>query len=247
MSGFVGRMGNIVGRKGVGDTGYVVSAYQPQVLNPRTEGQVVQRTAFSMLVSLAKLFSRNLLVGLAASGRSKGGNWLSAFIAANYHAIVRDATGTAVTINYRDLVLSIGSEARPTMQYSEVEEADSLLTRLSVNVASEMTDSERAKGIRVICLIEGEKNRVLSVDVAPGETTANFDLSAPVGQSPYYGRLAHVWAYQIATPSSGAVVDYGDMEIGASVVQAWERGSRLSGLSYSDSAYLGSILLRQQA
>lgn len=247
MSGFVGRMGNIVGRKGVGDTGYVVSAYQPQVMNPRTEGQVVQRTAFSMLVSLAKLFSRNLLVGLAASGRSKGGNWLSAFLAANYHAIKRDATGTAVTIDYSDLVLSIGSETRPRLDNMEVEVNDGLLGRLSVNVSSEMADAERAKGIKVICLIEGEKNRILAEHVNPNETTANFDLAAPVGQSPYYGKRAHVWAYQIATPSSGAVVDYGDLEIGASAVQAWERGSRLSGLSYSDSAYLGSVELVQQS
>lgn len=61
LGGFSGRVGNVVGSKIFGID--VMRSYQPNVANPRTPGQVTQRTKFSLVVLFLRQFLDILKIG----------------------------------------------------------------------------------------------------------------------------------------------------------------------------------------
>lgn len=62
-TGFVKRLGSVVGQK-AGNGKYKVYAYQPDVTNPRTDAQLIQRAKFTFVTQLAAIFTDAGIIGL---------------------------------------------------------------------------------------------------------------------------------------------------------------------------------------
>lgn len=106
---FRGRVGGLVYSKGEGAENYV-RAYQPQVLNPKSEAQVDQRAKMNLIGRLSQVTPKSILMGMGGSGRMRR----SAFNAnlLNMATIDRSAPGTVVAqLNPEDIIFSRGAEA----------------------------------------------------------------------------------------------------------------------------------------
>lgn len=105
---FRGRVGGLVYSKGEGAENYV-RAYQPQVLNPKTEGQIDQRAKMNLIGRLSEVTPKSVLIGMGGTGRMRR----SAFNAnlLNVATIDRTVPGTVVAqLNPEDIIFSRGAE-----------------------------------------------------------------------------------------------------------------------------------------
>lgn len=106
---FRGRVGGLVYSKGEGAENYV-RAYQPQVLNPKTESQVDQRAKMNLIGRLSEITPKSVLVGMGGSGRMRRSAFNSNLL--KMAIIDRSAPGiVSAQINPEDIVFSRGSEA----------------------------------------------------------------------------------------------------------------------------------------
>jgi len=71
--GFIGKTGGLVGKRWKG--GYIVSAYQPKVANPKSTNQLIQRTLFKESLAIVQSF----LHGTMAETISTGWNGMTAW------------------------------------------------------------------------------------------------------------------------------------------------------------------------
>lgn len=112
-TGFVKRLGNTVGYK-MGGGKYGMSAYQPEVINPRTVPQRVQRAKFAFLRKLGGMFGDIALMGLE---RQPYNTLSQAFMGVNMPLVVmygspyEDEVNVALTADA--LKLSMGYEPAP--------------------------------------------------------------------------------------------------------------------------------------
>lgn len=250
MSGFVGKVGNLVGRKSA--TGYVVSAYQPSVYNPSTSKQVGVRTAFSMLAEVGKLFGKENLGSLPSMVRQRGGSYLSQFIRLNFPAVTYEPVAGLYpipsVIRYADLRLSVGSLPVPTLTGWDLNFVDGLLQSVRVSVLTDGLDPIAPEGrIRVVLVLEDERPHVFGLDVE-NNSQAEFDLSNPRGgQSEFIGMIAHVFAYSYGQPLGSDAAHYGQLDGSNQSNATIEKPASIRtgnlGLSFSDSVYLGQFLL----
>lgn len=114
-TGYVKRLGGTVGQK-AGDGKYKIYAYQPEVINPRSYGQRVQRAKFSFLGRMACMFTDAGLVGLE---RQPYTNLRTAFMSLNMSNVVMNAAPDDESVNVsqsaQSVMLSKGYEAPPSM------------------------------------------------------------------------------------------------------------------------------------
>lgn len=112
-TGYVGRLGVTVGQK-AGDGKYKIYAYQPEVRNPRSYGQRVQRAKFSFLGYMASLFTDAGLVGLE---RQPYTSLRNAFMSLNMKNVVMNAAPDDESVNVLQsaglVMLSKGYEPAP--------------------------------------------------------------------------------------------------------------------------------------
>ena len=112
-TGYVKRLGGTIGQK-AGNGQYKIYAYQPDVYNPRTDAQILQRAKFTFCTQLAALFTDDALVGLE---RQPYANLRTAFLSLNIKQV---AVNELITPNEVDvyascplMVLSKGYEPAP--------------------------------------------------------------------------------------------------------------------------------------
>ena len=106
---FRGRVGGLVYSKGEGAENYV-RAYQPQVLNPKTEGQVDQRAKMNLIGRISEVTPKNVLIGMGGTGRMRRSGFNANLL--NAATIDRTVPGTVVAlIDPEDIVFSKGAEA----------------------------------------------------------------------------------------------------------------------------------------
>lgn len=112
-TGFVKRLGNTVGYK-MGGGKYGMSAYQPEIINPRTVPQRVQRAKFAFLRKLGGMFGNVALMGLE---RQPYNTLSQAFMGVNMPLVMmygepyEDEVNVALTADV--LKLSMGYEPTP--------------------------------------------------------------------------------------------------------------------------------------
>lgn len=113
-NGFVKRLGSTVGYK-IGGGKYGMSAYQPEVRNPQTIPQRVQRAKFSFLRTLAKQFTNAGLLGLE---REPYAQVAQAFMSLNMPKVIVSGSPSVVEVDVYatcpDIVLSNGYEVAPS-------------------------------------------------------------------------------------------------------------------------------------
>ena len=114
-TGYVKRLGATVGQK-AGNGKYKIYAYQPEVINPRSYGQRVQRAKFSFLGYMAGMFTDAGLVGLE---RQPYTSLRTAFMSLNMKNVVMNAAPDDESVNVSEsaelVMLSKGYEPAPAM------------------------------------------------------------------------------------------------------------------------------------
>lgn len=103
-----GKVGNVVGRIRQGRT--IVSIYQPNVSNPRTDAQIAQRARFTALAKPLAAMSGFLKVGFHNLDGYKTGNYYSAAIGYNMRIPnIFDEQGSEVEVDLSKLAVSNGN------------------------------------------------------------------------------------------------------------------------------------------
>ena len=108
-TGFVRRLGNVVGMF-AGNGRYKIVNYNPNVYNPRTEAQLIQRAKFSFLGRLAAVLGKDALAGMSNLGYVQLAH---AFISRNMAGVVmdtrQDPTQVMPALSLENMLLSAGS------------------------------------------------------------------------------------------------------------------------------------------
>ncbi len=144
LGGFSGRIGNVVGSNIFGID--VMRSYQPNVANPRTTGQVSQRTKFSLVVQFLRQFNHVLSIGFKL--RAVNMSAFNAAVATNLSAAV---TGTApdFSIDLPNLEIAQGALPGPTNANIAAAANTAISFNWSENNVLNLTDS----GDKVFALV----------------------------------------------------------------------------------------------
>ena len=154
-SGFVKRVGNVIGQK-AGDGKYRISAYQPDVTNPRSTAQQVQRSKFSFLGKLAVILGNEALVGMS---NTKHRTTQLAFISKNIPnvamQVIGDPTQVDPVLTMRLLQMSDGGVVTPQLSLESVRPST-----VSVTVGTPYSiDSMRPTSVVLVALCYSEMSR----------------------------------------------------------------------------------------
>lgn len=219
-SGFVKRVGNVVGQK-AGDGKYRISAYQPDVTNPKSTSQQVQRSKFSFLGKLAVILGNEALVGMS---NTKHRTTQLAFISKNIPNVVMQVIGDPTQV---DPVLSMSR-----LQMSDGGVVTPRLTLVSdsenvVNILAETPysmDSMRPTSVVLVAFCYSELSRtgyratVATADyVEFDEGNARIDklklnVDTGAGAVPPGGFPCVVLAYNVQLPLNYYRTRYGDVQ-----------------------------------
>lgn len=219
-SGFVKRIGNVVGQK-AGEGKYRISSYQPEVVNPRTNPQQVQRSKFSFLGKLAVIMGNNAIIGWS---NAKYRTTQLAFISRNMPNVTMDILGDPTQVNptltIPAMMLSDGGLITPSLELSATNESTvEVIARTVYGI-----ENNRPTSVIVVavCLTEvsrtGYRASVAEYDYTKdvdGEVaTASHELPVDVGSgaTPPTGFPIVVFAYNKQLPIGGYRSHYGNVE-----------------------------------
>lgn len=219
-SGFVKRVGNVVGQK-AGDGKYKISAYQPDITNPKSTAQQVQRSKFSFLGKLAVILGNEALVGMS---NTKYRTTQLAFISKNIPnvamQVIGDPTQVDPVITMSRLQMSDGGVVTPQLTLASVSEN-------KVSVIAETPygiDSMRPTSVVLVALCYSELSRpgyratVMTTDyikftdgiAATDEVRLTVDIGS--GATPSTGFPCVVLAYNVQLPLNSYRTRYGDVQ-----------------------------------
>lgn len=177
---FRGRVGGLVYSKGEGAENYV-RAYQPQVLNPKSEAQVDQRAKMNLVGRLSEVTPKGVLVGMGSSGRMRRSAFNSNLL--KMATIDRSASGTVVAqLNPEDVVFSRGVEALS----ADVSSA-AVVTATQVSIGLTLTDSTLASkyGERIVVAVIDPEDKggysFLRTSEVLFENTEAMTITVPFG------------------------------------------------------------------
>lgn len=219
-SGFVKRVGNVVGQK-AGEGKYKISAYQPDITNPKSTAQQVQRSKFSFLGKLAVILGNEALVGMS---NTKYRTTQLAFISKNIPnvamQVIGDPTQVDPVITMSRLQMSDGGVVTPQLKLENVSES-------SVVVTAETpfsTKSMRPTSVVLVAFCYSELSRpgyratVMTADytrfkdglVLTEELKLTVDIGS--GATPSTGFPCVVLAYNVQLPLNSYRTRYGDVQ-----------------------------------
>lgn len=219
-SGFVKRIGNVVGQK-AGEGKYRISSYQPEIINPRTTPQQVQRSKFSFLGKLAVIMGDGAIIGWS---NTKYRTTQLAFISRNMPNVKMDILGDPTQVNptltMPAMMLSDGGLITPSLELSATNEST---VEVIARTEYGMADNRPTSVIVVaVCLTEvsrqGYRASVAEYDYTKDEdgeiATAAHELHVDVGTgaTPPAGFPVVVFAYNKQLPLGGYRSHYGNVE-----------------------------------
>ena len=202
-NGFVKRLGSTIGYK-IGGGKYGISAYQPEVRNPQTIPQRVQRAKFLFLRVLAKQFTNAGLIGLE---REPYATVAQAFMSLNMPKVQMinnpDVVQVDVYESCPDIILSSGYFVPPVVAVSGLRAGT-----LEFSVSTSRTGAdEKPDGVLVVIGVDKLMGvagyEVQLFDYAyteqndrrwytPNKTVA---IAYPGGDPTTYNYQAYIWAY----------------------------------------------------
>ena len=249
-SGFVKRVGNVIGQK-AGDGKYRISAYQPDVTNPKSTAQQVQRSKFSFLGKLAVILGNEALVGMS---NTKHRTTQLAFISKNIPNVVMkvigDPTQVDPVLSMSRLQMSDGGVVTPQLSLESVSE-----NVVRITAATKYSiDSMRPTSVVLVAFCYSELSRpgyrasVATADYVKfddgeaktDELNLNVDIGA--GAMPPGGYPCVVLAYNVQLPLNSYRTRYGDVQVvdyqGGKALGAVDTVKALSGRAlYSKSVH----------
>lgn len=220
-SGFVKRIGNVVGQK-AGDGKYRITAYQPEVTNPRTDAQTTQRAKFSFLGKMAVMFGKEALAGLA---NTKFRTTQLAFISQNMPnvqmQVIGDPTQVDPVLSLRKVNLSAGGVITPVLTVEAIDE-----TTMRVDADTRYyIDGARPTHIVVValCLSEVTRNGYrAAVTMVPyaefQDGVAHVDhiemtVDVGSGATPQTGFPCVCYAYNVQITRDSLRTHYGNLDV----------------------------------
>lgn len=219
-SGFVKRIGNVVGQK-AGEGKYRISSYQPEVVNPRTTPQQVQRSKFSFLGKLAVIMGENALIGWS---NTKYRTTQLAFISRNMPNVKMDILGDPTQVNptltMPAMMLSDGGLITPTLLLAGANEST---VEVEAKTVYGMEGNRPTSVIIVaVCMTEvsrpGYRASVAEYDYTKEEDgevatgTHQLPVDVGTGATPPTGFPVVVFAYNKQLPLGGYRSHYGNVE-----------------------------------
>lgn len=219
-SGFVKRVGNVVGQK-AGDGKYKISAYQPDITNPKSNAQQVQRSKFSFLGKLAVILGNEALVGMS---NTKHRTTQLAFISKNIPNVVMqvigDPTQVDPVLSMGRLQMSDGGVVTPQLKLETVSESV-----VSVGATTPYSiDSMRPSSVVLVAFCYSELSRpgyrasvttadYIRFDDGLAKTDAlNLNVDIGAGAMPPGGFPCVVLAYNVQLPLNSYRTRYGDVQ-----------------------------------
>ena len=202
-NGFVKRLGSTVGYK-MGGGKYGIAAYQPEVRNPQTVAQRVQRAKFLFLRVLAKQFTNAGLIGLE---REPYATVAQAFMSLNMPKVQMINNPSVVQVDVYescpDIMLSTGYFVKPVVAVSDLRAGT-----LQFSVSTSRTGAdEKPDGVLVVIGVDKLMGvagyEVQLYDYSYTEQnerrwyTQNKTVAIvyPGGDPTTYNYMAYIWAY----------------------------------------------------
>lgn len=180
-----GKVGNVVGRIRQGRT--IVSIYQPNVSNPRTDAQIAQRARFTALAKPLAAMSGFLKVGFHNLDGYKTGNYYSAAIGYNMRIPnIFTEQGDNVEVDLTKLAVSNGNIDLP---YSPSATADGTILSITWADNSGMGDALATDNVMVLAYNDMKNMCVYNTALAE-RAERNATLSLP---SAWTGDNVNVW------------------------------------------------------
>lgn len=214
------------------DGSTIMRAYQPQVANPRTSAQLVQRSKVVMAGKLSKLIPIEALSGLGMGSRLGNRSWFNSHILREAVAILQQGTYTA-SVPPSKIVFSSG----PAVMGATIGAVT--LAASQVNVAISNPKGDGIHGGRFIAVVmqnvAGDAYRMASfTDVIFENSTSNVAITLPqalnegdwvlvyacpfvINTSARRGKTAGVWFEtnvngQMVVPDSG-IAEFGNSQL----------------------------------
>lgn len=148
---FTGKVGSVV--FSVSDGTQVVKAYQPNVKNPRTTAQLIQRAKVNVAGKLSSIVPQSAILGLKGSGRKRRGVFLGNLLRA---AQVIETSGSyTASIAPAEIILSQGV-AVPCVRVTATYENGAITLNVSKNGALNETEYNRSSAKYVVIGISNE-------------------------------------------------------------------------------------------
>lgn len=148
---FTGKVGSVV--FSVADGEQVIRAYQPNVKNPRTSAQLIQRAKVNVAGKLSSIVPQSAILGLNGSGRRRRGVFIGNLLRS---AQVTESNGTyTAQIAPADIVLSKGV-AVPSVIVTATYENGAVTLSVSKNGALNEAEYDRSSAKYVIIGISNE-------------------------------------------------------------------------------------------
>lgn len=228
---FTGRVGDIVGRKGI-KGGIVFSAYQPDVKNPQTPAQINQRVRFLTATGLAHQLPQDALAGFAPVAASKRISRRTAYASylmskkAAVIAVAEEFNEYKATISYEELVFSRGTD---------VYEASTLDAETPRTIKTTVAGLQPKDIVHAVAIIPEAKTAVSKVEKAGG-ASLEISLNFPTSMT---GLKAHVYIYVQRINDDNARATYLSFWDGSEFEAEAAVKAIESSASYSATTYVG--------
>ena len=181
---YYGKVGNVIARIRQGRT--ILSIYQPNVHNPRTEAQVAQRTDFGLITKFLSPLSQILKYGFHSLDGYKTGNYFSAAVGYNLNHNVLTGEGQNREVDASKTYLA---EGRIDLPYSPSATADGTTLSLTWADNSGMGDAQADDKVMVAALNGMKGQAITNVEVAT-RADRNGTMQLP---SAWTGDNVDVW------------------------------------------------------
>ena len=204
-----GKAGNFVFAKGE-DGSTIVRAYQPQVTNPNTDAQILQRAKLNLAGRLSKITPKGVIIGMNGATNRKRRSRYNALIVKNCLTQLDGTEGTA-RITAPRLILSEGKAFNYGLQVSITEGRTSVdgVNRIVVNrtIATEAIGHYAERIVAVVCRPENEMYKMMTYKDVVYNTAATGVGEIPVGELEE-GDIVNVYVIPMDMDNAVAGVDY---------------------------------------
>lgn len=181
------KVGNVVGRRWRNLD--VMSKYQPNVKNPNTDKQKIQRMKFKTLSSLAKAFRIPLGISMAGVAAGTKNPVRGQFITRNMGAVEVTLPDT-IDVDYTLLRVSDGGYAEASFGSPQFDDPLKVSVAFSYDVIPDVTS-----GDDMVHLVVYNPAANMALEASAKASTHAVDLVVP---NSWNGEIVHVWGYTVA-------------------------------------------------
>lgn len=181
------KVGNVVGRRWRNLD--VMSKYQPNVKNPNTDKQKIQRKKFAELSRVAKAFRIPLAISMAGVAAGTKNPVRGQFITRNMQAVEVVLPDT-VAVDYTMLEVAAGGYAEASFGSPQFNDPLTVEVTFSYDVIPDVTS-----GDDMVHVVAYNPGAGLAIEKAVKASVGSLKVNVP---NSWNGETVHVWGYTVA-------------------------------------------------